>query len=138
MSDLTKYAQARAARDPELADGLETGYTDFKVGALLRQAREKAGLTQEQVAERLSTKKSAISRIENSAGSKGLFVAGVKLPLALAELGLIDEYELVVQPRLAGHGPTLFAGLSKPVDLKLVSRLEFGSGAVAMRYEPRR
>ncbi|GAA0897547.1 MULTISPECIES: hypothetical protein [Streptomyces violaceusniger group] len=55
----------------------------------------------------------------------------------LTELGLIDEYEFVVQPRLAGHGPTLFAGLSKHVDLKLVSRLEFGSGAVAMRYEPR-
>ena len=68
----------------------------------------------------------------------GLFVGGVTLPLALAELGLIDEYEFVVQPRLAGHGPTLFAGLSKYVDLKLVSRLEFGSGAVAMRYEPRR
>jgi dihydrofolate reductase len=69
---------------------------------------------------------------------KGLFVGGVKLPLALTELGLIDEYEFVVHPRLAGHGPTLFAGLSKHVDLKLVSRLEFGSGAVAMRYEPRR
>ncbi len=46
--------------------------------------------------------------------------------------------KFVVHPRLAGHGPTLFAGLSKHVDLKLVSRLEFGSGAVAMRYEPRR
>ncbi len=69
---------------------------------------------------------------------KGLFVGGVKLPLALAELGLIDEYEFVVHPRVAGHGPTLFAGLSKHLDLKLVSRLEFGSGAVAMRYEPRR
>ena len=68
----------------------------------------------------------------------GLFVGGVTLPLALAQLGLIDEYEFVVHPRLAGHGPTLFAGLSKPVDLKLVSRLEFDSGAVAMRYEPRR
>jgi dihydrofolate reductase len=65
-------------------------------------------------------------------------VGGVKLPLALAELGLIDEYEFVVQPRLAGHGPTLFAGLSKYVDLKLVSRVEFRSGAVAMRYEPKR
>jgi dihydrofolate reductase len=64
-------------------------------------------------------------------------VGGVKLPLALAELGLIDEYEFVVQPRLVGHGPTLFAGLSKRVDLRLVGRLEFGSGAVAMRYEPR-
>jgi dihydrofolate reductase len=69
---------------------------------------------------------------------KGLFVAGVKLARALTELGLIDEYEFVVHPRLAGHGPTLFAGLSNPVDLKLVGRLELGSGAVAMRYEPRR
>jgi len=69
---------------------------------------------------------------------KGLFTAGVKLPQALAELGLIDEYEFVVHPTLAGHGPTLFAGLSKRVDLTLVSQLEFGSGAVAMRYEPRR
>lgn len=49
----------------------------------------------------------------------------------------VDEYEFVVHPRLAGHGPTLFAGLSKHVDLKLVSRLQFESGAVAMRYEPR-
>jgi dihydrofolate reductase len=66
-----------------------------------------------------------------------LFVGGVKLPLALAEMGLIDEYEFVVQPRIAGHGPTLFAGLLKRLDLNLVGRLEFGSGAVAMRYEPR-
>jgi dihydrofolate reductase len=69
---------------------------------------------------------------------RGLFVAGVKLALALTELGLIDEYEFVVQPRLAGHGPTVFAGLSKHVDLKFVSRLEFGPGMVAMRYEPRK
>lgn len=69
MSDLTKYSQARAARDPEFAEGLESGYQDFKIGALLRQARERAGLTQADVAERLATKKSAISRIENSAGS---------------------------------------------------------------------
>jgi len=79
----------------------------------------------------------AVQQLKRESG-KGLFTGGVKLPLALAELGLIDEYEFVVQPRLAGHGPTLFAGLSKRVDLKLVSRLEFGSGAVAMRYEPRR
>ena len=68
---------------------------------------------------------------------KGLLVGGVKLPLALAELGLVDEYEFVVHPSLAGHGPTLFAGLSKRVDLRFVSRLELGSGAVVMRYEPR-
>jgi len=75
---------------------------------------------------------------ESGGAGKGLFVGGVTLPLALAELGLIDEYEFVVHPRVAGHGPTLLAGLSKPLDLKLVSRREFGSGAVAMRYEPRR
>jgi dihydrofolate reductase len=79
----------------------------------------------------------AVQQLKRQPG-KGLYVGGVKLPLALAELGLIDEYEFVVHPRLAGHGPTLFAGLSKHVDLKLVSRLEFGSGIVAMRYEPRR
>jgi dihydrofolate reductase len=79
----------------------------------------------------------AVQQLKREPG-KGLFTGGVTLPLALAELGLIDEYEFVVHPRLVGHGPTLFAGLSKPVDLKLVSRLEFGSGAVAMRYEPRR
>ena len=77
----------------------------------------------------------AVQQLKRESG-KGLFVGGVKLPLALAELGLIDEYEFVVHPRVAGHGPTLFAGLSKRVDLKLVGRLEFGSGAVAMRYEP--
>jgi dihydrofolate reductase len=79
----------------------------------------------------------AVQQLKREPG-KGLFVGGVKLPQALAELGLIDEYEFVVQPRIAGHGPTLFAGLSKPIDLKLVSRLELGSGAVAMRYEPKR
>jgi dihydrofolate reductase len=79
----------------------------------------------------------AVQQLKQESG-RGLFVGGVKLPLALAELGLIDEYEFVVHPRLVGHGPTLFAGLSKRIDLKLVNRLEFASGAVAMRYEPRR
>ena len=79
----------------------------------------------------------AVQQLKQEPG-KGLLVGGLKLPQALAEMGLIDEYEFVVHPRLAGHGPTLFAGLSKPLDLRLVSRLEFGSGAVAMRYEPRR
>jgi dihydrofolate reductase len=79
----------------------------------------------------------AVQQLKRESG-KGLFVAGVRLPQALAELGLIDEYEFVVHPRLAGHGPTLFAGLSKHIDLKLISRLEFASGAVAMRYEPRK
>ncbi len=78
----------------------------------------------------------AVQELKRQSGN-GLFVGGVQLPMTLAELGLIDEYEFVVQPRLVGHGPTLFAGLSKVVDLRLVDRLEFGSGAVAMRYEPR-
>ena len=79
----------------------------------------------------------AVQQLKREPG-KGLLTGGLQLPLALAELGLIDEYEFVVHPRVVGHGPTLFAGLSKWVDLKLVDRLEFGSGAVAMRYEPRR
>ena len=78
----------------------------------------------------------AVRRLKREPG-EGLLVGGLTLPLALAELGLIDEYQLVVHPRLAGHGPTLLAGLSKYVDLKLVDRLEFASGAVAMRYVPR-
>ena len=79
----------------------------------------------------------AVQKLKEEPG-KGLFVAGVQLALALTELGLIDEYEFVVHPRLAGHGPWLFAGLSKYVDLKPVGRVEYASGAVATRYEPRR
>jgi len=79
----------------------------------------------------------AVQQLKRESG-KGLLTGGVTLPLALAELGLIDEYEFVVHPSLVGHGPTLFAGLSERIDLRLVGRLEFGSGAVAMRYEPRR
>ena len=79
----------------------------------------------------------AVQQLKREPG-RGLLVGGVKVALALAELGLIDEYELVIHPRLAGHGPTLFAGLSKHIDLTLVSRLELSSGAVAMRYEPKR
>jgi dihydrofolate reductase len=79
----------------------------------------------------------AVQQLKQQPG-KGLLTGGVMLPRALAELGLIDEYEFMVQPRLVGHRPTLFAGLSKPLDLKLVDCQEFRSGAVAMRYEPRR
>ena len=79
----------------------------------------------------------AVQQLKQESGA-GLFVGGVKLPLVLAELGLIDEYEFVVQPRLAGHGPSLLAGLSKYVDLKLVSLHQFPSGRVAMRYEPKK
>lgn len=78
----------------------------------------------------------AVQQLKQQPG-KGILLGGVTLPLALAEIGLIDEYEFVVQPRVAGQGPTLFAGLSKPLDLKLIGRKEFASGAVALRYVPR-
>jgi dihydrofolate reductase len=77
-----------------------------------------------------------VRRLKEEPG-KGLYTGGVQLPLALAELGLIDEYEFIVHPRLAGHGPRLFDGLSTYIDLRPVSRVELSSGAVATRYEPR-
>lgn len=76
----------------------------------------------------------AVQQLKERPG-KAILTGGVTLPRALADLGLIDEYEIVVHPRIAGHGPTLFAGLAKPIDLKLVSRLEYGSGAIALRYQ---
>jgi dihydrofolate reductase len=78
-----------------------------------------------------------VERLKQEPG-EGLYVGGVQLPLALAELGLIDEYELIVHPRIAGHGPTLFSGLSEPLDLVLVNRQSFDSGAVSMQYQARR
>lgn len=77
-----------------------------------------------------------VRRLKQEPG-KSLYCGGLQLPLALAEMGLIDEYEFIVHPRVVGHGPWLFAGLSQPLDLKLVSQLEYNSGAVAMRYVPR-
>jgi dihydrofolate reductase len=79
----------------------------------------------------------AVRQLKQDPGD-GLAVGGVTLPLALAELGLIDEYELVVHPVVAGHGPTLFAGLSTPLELELIGRQELRSGAAALRYQPRR
>jgi DNA-binding XRE family transcriptional regulator len=67
MSDLQRYIAKRKATDAAFAAGFDSGYNDFRIGVLLRQAREAAGLTQEQVAQQLGTKKSAISRIENHA-----------------------------------------------------------------------
>ena len=79
----------------------------------------------------------AVRQLKQQDG-KGIYTGGLQLPLALAELGLIDEYEFIVHPRIAGHGPTLFAGLSKYVDLQLVGRREFASGGVALKYVPKR
>jgi dihydrofolate reductase len=77
----------------------------------------------------------AVRRLKQQPG-EGLWVGGVTLPLALANLGLIDEYEFVMQPVLAGHGPTLLAGLRQRVQLELVGRQDFRSGAMALRYRP--
>ena len=77
-----------------------------------------------------------VRRLKEQPGDGPICTGGLQLPLALAELGLIDEYEFVVQPRIVGRGPTLFAGLSEFVDLTLVDRHEFDSGAVALRYVP--
>jgi dihydrofolate reductase len=77
----------------------------------------------------------AIQQLKQESG-EGLWVGGVTLPLALANLGLIDEYEFLVHPVLAGHGPTLFAGLRERIELELVDRHEFRSGSVAVRYRP--
>lgn len=78
----------------------------------------------------------AVRRLKEEPG-EGLFVGGVTLPLALADLGLIDEYEFLVQPVLAGHGPTLLAGLRERIQLELINRHEFRSGAIALRYRPK-
>ena len=102
----------------------------YVVSATLGRVDWNAELVQGDLAE-------AVRELKRQPG-RGLYLGGVKLPMALAELGLIDEYEFVVHPRLVGHGPALFAGLSKYVDLKPTGRREFDSGAVALRYEPRR
>jgi ribosome-binding protein aMBF1 (putative translation factor) len=67
MSDIKKYIKKRKAKDPEFAKDFDSGYEQFKIGVMLKQAREEAGITQEELADRLHTKKTAISRIENHA-----------------------------------------------------------------------
>jgi dihydrofolate reductase len=134
------YEMMEAAFRPQAGMGLRPEWTEpfarrisaarkYVVSSTLNQVDWNAELVRGDL-------KKAVLQLKETAG-KGLFTGGVKLPMALTELGLIDEYEFVVHPRLAGHGPALFAGLSKYVDLKLVSRVQFSSGAVAMRYEPR-
>jgi dihydrofolate reductase len=77
----------------------------------------------------------AVRQLKEQPGGE-ISVGGVTLPTALADLGLIDEYEFVVQPVLAGHGPHLLGGLLDRIRLELIDRHEFRSGAVAMRFRP--
>lgn len=102
----------------------------YVVSRTLREVDWNAELVREELG-------SAVAKLKNEPG-KGIAVGGVTLPNALAELDLIDEYEFVVLPKIAGHGPTLLAGLTKPIDLELVSERRFSSGVVASRYKPRR
>jgi ribosome-binding protein aMBF1 (putative translation factor) len=67
MSDLQKYIKKRKSRASNFAQDYNAGYEQFKIGALLKKAREESGFTQEELAEKLNTRKSAISRIENHA-----------------------------------------------------------------------
>jgi len=91
MSDLKKYIDARKKTDSDFSEGFDSGYDNFKIGVLLKQMREKSGFTQEQLAEKLATKKSAISRIENHAEDirlstleKYARVLGMKLHISVA------------------------------------------------------
>lgn len=134
------YEMMEAAFQPQAGTGAEPDWTDPFVTSINAAKKYVVSSTLDRVdwnAELLGGDLgSAVAALKRTPG-KGLLVGGLKLPLALAELGLIDEYEFVVHPGLAGHGPTPFAGLSKYVDLKPVGRRELASGAVATRYEPR-
>jgi len=78
--------------------------------------------------------KTAVEKLKREPG-RALATGGVTLPKALAEMGLIDEYEFIVHPRIAGRGPTLFAGLPKMIDLRPVGRKELASGLLVLKYE---
>jgi len=91
MSDVDKYINSRKNRDAEFLENFEAGYENFKVGVLLKQIREKSGYTQQELANKLDTKKSAISRIENHAEDirlstleKYARVLGMKLQISIA------------------------------------------------------
>lgn len=137
---MMESAWREPARTGELADWMAPWMLPFAqtidaakkyvVSTTLREVDWNAELVQGDLGE-------FVRALKNQPG-KEVLVGGVKLSLALAELGLIDEYEFVVHPRIAGHGPNVFAGLSKYVDLKLVRQVELGSGAIAMRYAAKR
>lgn len=65
MSDLSEYIKKRKTTDPEFATGYDSGYEEFKIGLMIKELRLKQGMTQEELAKRMNTKKSVISRMEN-------------------------------------------------------------------------
>jgi ribosome-binding protein aMBF1 (putative translation factor) len=65
--DLEKYVEKRKRKSPDFERDFESGYADFRIGVVLKQARKQAGFTQAELAKKLRTKKSAISRLENHA-----------------------------------------------------------------------
>lgn len=106
MSDVRAYTARRRKADPAFDEGFDAGYEDFKIGVLLRQAREAAGMTQDEVARRLGTKKSAISRMENHADDVRLSTlrnyaeavgASLEITLAQARQHLVREERAVYQ-----------------------------------------
>lgn len=120
---------------PEWMDGSEVAFaeamdsaTKYVVSSTLTEVDWNSQLVRGDLA-------SAVQRLKQEPG-EGLSLGGVTLPLALADLGLIDEYVFVVQPVVAGHGPTLLAGLRERIQLELIDSREFSSGAVALRYRP--
>ena len=91
MSDVNNYIENRKRNDIEFSENFDTGYENFKVGIILKQMREKSGFNQEELANKLGTKKSVISRIENHAEDirlstleKYARVLGMKLQISIA------------------------------------------------------
>lgn len=136
MEDGWRSVAETGVRPDWMADWMEPfartihGARKYVVSTTLKHVDWNAELVRGDVGE-------AVRRLKHQPG-QGIFVAGMQLARALTEWRLIDEYEFIVHPRVVGHGPTLFAGLSTPLDLQFVDRLEFRSGAVAMRYALRR
>ncbi len=135
------YQMMEAAFRPSTPDGAGVDWTDpfartihaarkYVVSSTLTRVDWNAERVQGELGE-------AVRQLKRQPG-KGLLVGGVQLPLALADLGLIDEYEFIVHPRVVGHGPALLGGLVRSLDLKLVGQQTLKSGAVALRYEPDR
>lgn len=113
------------ARDVPFAEAIDTA-KKYVVSSTLDNVDWNAELIQGDLA-------GAVRNLKQEPGN-GLFVGGVTLPVELAKLGLIDEYEFLVQPVIAGHGPTLLAGLTNQIQLELVDRVAFQSGAMLLKY----